>query len=84
MVGVAHMAVPVDPQDADGALIDGKLRQPQRFGTGGARGAFFTGGEQAMLQHTLLAALPEHDRQAGEQQQAQQQAEVLPQPRRLR
>ncbi|MNK98360.1 hypothetical protein D3C87_1187190 [compost metagenome] len=27
-VGIAHVTVPVDPKDADSALIDGKLRQP--------------------------------------------------------
>ena len=43
-VGVAHMAVPVDPEDADGALIDGKLRQPQRLFAGRAQRNVFARG----------------------------------------
>ncbi|MNM54338.1 hypothetical protein D3C81_654600 [compost metagenome] len=82
-VGVAHMAVPVDPEDADGALVDGKLGEPQGLFAGGAQGNVFLRGQQALLQVVLLATLPDHDGHATHRQHGQQQAEVLPKPRRL-
>ncbi|MNE11862.1 hypothetical protein D3C80_1046380 [compost metagenome] len=75
------MAVPVDPEDADGALIDRKLGQAQGLLTGTALGEVFAGGQQGLLQGSLLPPLPDHDCQASQHQHHQQQAEVLPEAR---
>ncbi|MNN58622.1 hypothetical protein D3C81_1736790 [compost metagenome] len=65
-------------------MIDGELRQPQRFFAGCAQGDVFPGGQQSLLKAVLLAALPEHDRDTTEQDHRKQQTEVLPEAGRLR
>ncbi|CAH0213824.1 hypothetical protein SRABI112_02200 [Pseudomonas mediterranea] len=82
-VGVAHMAVPVDPENADRALIDGKLGEPKRFLAGGTLGDIFARGAQASLQPTLLTTLPEYDGDTAQEQGQHQQRQVLPEPRGL-
>ncbi|MNO63097.1 hypothetical protein D3C76_537890 [compost metagenome] len=83
MVGVTHMAVPVDPEDTHGALIDGELAQAQRLFAHLALNKAFPRGQQAALQLALLTALPHQRGQGTQQQQTEQQGHVLPEARRL-
>ena len=77
-VGVAHVAVPVDPEDAHGAAVDGELRQAQGFLGRLAQLHVAARGEQALLQHVALVAQPQRGGQGQYQQQAEEDAEVLP------
>ncbi|MNF50657.1 hypothetical protein D3C84_319580 [compost metagenome] len=77
-VGVAHMAVPVDPEDAQGAVVDGELGEAQGFLGRLAQLQGVARVQQLPLQATALAAQPGDDGGGGQQQRPQQQAEVLP------
>ncbi|MNC22422.1 hypothetical protein D3C75_704230 [compost metagenome] len=83
MVGVAYVAVPVDPEDAHRALVDGELAQAQRFFAHLPLHQAFARGQQAALQLALLPTLPHQGGQRAQQQHAEQQGQVLPEPRRL-
>ncbi|MCY1347849.1 hypothetical protein D9M69_339720 [compost metagenome] len=82
-VGVAHAAVPVDPENADGALVDGELGQAQcllgqfvlRDGLAGLAQALFTGA-QAATQHR-------GEQETEQRQHAEQHREVAPEAQRL-
>lgn len=78
LVGVAHATVPVEPEDADGAVIETKLRQTLRFFGRLAQLDVAAGGLQPAFQHSMLAPLPGEHQQAGQQQNAEQQAETAP------
>ena len=82
-VGIAHMTVPTDPENAYRALVDGELRQPQRLLGGFTQGDGLPCIQQAALQNRALPAQGKHDRQRRQQQYRQQGADVLPEARRL-
>ena len=82
-VGVAYAAVPVDPEDAQGAVVDGELGQAQRLLGRLAQLQVAAGAVQPGFQRMLLAPLEEHRRQRAGQQQAEEDRQVLPEPRRL-
>ncbi|MNE37671.1 hypothetical protein D3C80_1315340 [compost metagenome] len=52
------MAVPVDPKDADRAVVEGELGQPQVLLGGAPRFEIAPRRQQPALQPTPLAALP--------------------------
>lgn len=78
MVGVAHMTVPIDPENAHGALVDGELAQTQRFFPRLAFMQVIPGRQQAALQLPLLATLPDQRGDGAQQQHAEQQRQILP------
>ena len=78
LVGVTHAAVPVEPEDADGAVIQTKLRQTLRFFGRLAQLDIAPGGLQPAFQQAMLMALPGQHQQAGQQQHAEQKTETAP------
>ncbi|MDT4845436.1 hypothetical protein FQZ97_794220 [compost metagenome] len=65
------MAVPVDPENADRAVVDGKLRQAQRVPGRFAQFDFMPCGEQTKLQGIALPTQQEQQRQTDQQQHAE-------------
>ena len=82
-VGIAHAAVPVDPENAHGALVDGELGAPEGLFRRLLLAELQAGIEQAFFQRAALTQQPGEDRRTGQQQRQQHQADVLPQARRL-
>ena len=78
LVGVAHAAVPVDPEDAHRTVVEGELRQAQGLLGHLALGQGLPRFQQALLQPPALA--PQHAEQedADRQQQAEQDAQAAP------
>ncbi len=58
LVGIAHVAVPVDPENAHGALVDGELAQAQRLFTALPLAQILSRGRQPVLDLQLLTTLP--------------------------
>lgn len=83
VVGVPDMAVPVDPQNTHRTLVNRELAQAQGLFTHLALHQAFPRSQQATLQLVLLPALPHQGSQGAQQQQAEQQRQVLPEPGRL-
>ncbi len=78
LIGVAHAAVPVEPEDADSAVIETELRQPLRFLGRLAQFDVAACGLQPTFQQAMLTSLPGQHQQAGQQQYAQQQGQASP------
>ncbi|MCY1396527.1 hypothetical protein D9M71_115020 [compost metagenome] len=82
-VGVADVAVPVDPEDADRAVVEGELGQAQFLFGGVARLDVPLRRPQAPLHRAALALLPGEEGQRQRQQHAEQQAQAAPERRRF-
>ncbi len=80
LIGVAHSAVPVEPEDADSAVIETELRQPLRFLGRLAQLDVAACGLQPTFQQAMLTSLPGQHQQTGQQQYAQQQGQASPVP----
>jgi len=80
LVGVAHAAVPVEPEDADGAVIETELGQSLCFLGRLAQLDVAACGLQPTFQQAMLTSLPGQHQQAGQQQYAQQQGQASPVP----
>ncbi|MNN16459.1 hypothetical protein D3C81_1295970 [compost metagenome] len=71
-VGITHMAIPVDPENAHRALVDGELTQAQGLFPCLTLVDGLPRSQQVVLQLTQLAPLPHHDGNAAEQQRSKQ------------
>ncbi|MNZ30798.1 hypothetical protein D3C78_480820 [compost metagenome] len=78
VVGVTHVAVPVDPEDAHRTLVDGELAQAQCLLAHLPLSQVLPRRQQATLELALLAALPHQGGPGTQQQHAEQQRKVLP------